>query len=115
MDGRAAGSSPTESSASVVRSSSSEDVMDDLLSLLVGLPLVVEATRLEVVHGVVAAAACHQLVVGAELEGASVLDHADEVGLTHRGEPVGHQDRGRVGRRLFYTAVYLGVAADVEH
>ena len=67
-----------------------ERLMDDLLPVLVELD---EARRLEVEHRAVAAAARHQLVVGAELDDRAVLEHADAVGVAHRREAVRDEDR----------------------
>src|SRR5947209_7028597 len=58
-----------------------------------------EARRLQLEHRAVAAAGRHQLVVRAELDHPAVLEHADAVGVTHRREAMGDEDRGGMTRR----------------
>src|SRR6266568_1732668 len=55
-----------------------------------------ERLGLQVEHLPVPAAERHQLVVRAQLDDLAPLDHADPVGMPHRGEPVRDEDRRAV-------------------
>src|ERR1700684_4108987 len=73
-----------------------------------------EALRLQVEHGPIAAAQCHQLVVRAQLDDAAVLQHADAVSMADGGEAMRDQDGGRLpggGQRAIED---LRFPADVE-
>src|SRR3989441_13079484 len=79
-----------------------------------GLAVVAKPRRLQLEHRPITAARRHQLVVGAELDHAAVLQHADAVGVAHRREAVRDQDRGSVPRGGEDAVEDLGLAADVE-
>ena len=85
---------------------------------VIGRPLLVlgraEALRLQIEHRAVAAALRHQLVVRAELDDAAVLEHADAVGVAHRGEAVRDEDRRAVARGGEDAVEDLRFAAHVE-
>src|SRR5260370_36282489 len=68
-------------------SRSDEDVIGQSLFLLRDA----EALRLEIEHRAVAAALRHQIVVRAELDDATVLEHADAVGVAYGGEAVRYE------------------------
>ena len=67
---------------------------EDVISSPVLVFLRGEALRLEVEHGPVAPAERHQVVMGPELDDTAALEHADAIGMTHRREPMGDENRG---------------------
>src|SRR5437667_12398242 len=73
-----------------------------------------EAGRLQPVHGVVAAAQCHQLIMGSEFDYPAALEHADAVGAPDGGKAVGNEDRGRVAGGFEDAVEYLRLATHVE-
>src|SRR5947208_496295 len=74
----------------------------------------VEALRLQVKHGAVAAAERHQLVMGAELDHAAVLEHADAVGMAHGGKAMRDQNGGALARGGEQAVEDFGLAAHIE-
>src|SRR3990172_57941 len=76
------------------RTASAEDVIGHALLALDG-----EALRLAGEHRAVAACLLHHLGLRPERDDAARFDHADLVGVTHGGEPVGYQDGGALPRR----------------
>src|SRR5262245_34322736 len=81
---------------------------------VIGRVLLGEALRLQVEHGAVAAAARHQLVVGAELDDAAVLEHADAVGVADGGEAMRDEDGGALPGGGEQAIEDLRFAAHVE-
>src|SRR5437899_2740381 len=69
---------------------------------------------LQLEHGSVAAAGCHQLLVSAQFSNPAVLEHADAVGMAHRREAVRDQNRGGVTRGGEDTIENFGFTANVE-
>src|SRR5690349_9899912 len=74
----------------------------------------VEALRLQIEHGAVAAADRHELVVRAELDDAAVLEHADAIGVANGGEAVRDKDGGAVAGGGEEAVEDFGFAAHVE-
>src|SRR5688500_3366397 len=60
----------------------------------------VEARCLQLEHRLVSPAGRHELVMGAELDDASVLQHADAIRVADGREPVGDEDHGPPACRL---------------
>src|SRR5580698_5225482 len=73
-----------------------------------------EALRLQVEHGPVAAAQGHQLVVRTQLDDAAVLQHADAVGMADGGEAMRDQDGRALPGRGQQAIEDLRFPADVE-
>src|SRR5437870_3644891 len=67
---------------------SGEDVIRDPFLALSGA----EALRLQDEHRAVAPSLRHQLLVRAELDHPAVLEHADAVGVAHRGKTMRDED-----------------------
>src|SRR5262245_4538479 len=74
----------------------------------------VETLRLQFEHRSIAPALRHQLVVRTELDDASVLEHADPIGVTHRRKAMRNQNRRRVPRRREDAIEDLHLAAHIE-
>src|SRR5207302_320799 len=73
-----------------------------------------EALCLKVEHRAVAAALRHQLVVRAELDDLAVFEHADAVGMTHRGKSMRDEDGRAVTAGGQDAIEYLCLAPNVE-
>src|SRR5271163_2481446 len=73
-----------------------------------------EALRLQVEHGPIAAAQRHQLVVRSQLDDVAVLQHADTVGMADGGEAMRDQDGGRLPGRGQQAIKDLRLPTDVE-
>src|SRR5258705_2809975 len=95
MDDSAGGNA----SGSVLR----EDVIAEPFLLGVFRQARGEPFRLQIEHGAVAAAERDELIVAAQLHDPALLQHTDAVGLSHRGEPVRHQNRGAVAGLWTWT------------
>src|SRR5882724_6051391 len=74
----------------------------------------VEALRLQIEHGAIAAAERHQLIMGAELDDAAVLEDADAIGMADGREAMGDKDGGAVAGGGEEAVEDLGFAAHVE-
>src|SRR5205807_1410996 len=110
IDDSAGGSS----SSKVLRVISREDIEHDLLFAFINGGARRESLRLQLEHGVVAAAELHQLGMRPQLDDSPMLEHADAVGVPHGGEPVGYED-GRALPRGGQDAVEdLRFTANVE-
>src|SRR5438067_3426475 len=88
---------------------SSEGIEDHLLLTLFGEPRR-EALSLQLEHRLVATAVRDQLVVGPKLDDSPVLEHADAIGVAHRREPVGDENRRAVAGRGENPIEDLGLA-----
>ena len=68
---------------------------------------------LEFDHVVVMTARGHQLLVGADLDDGSAIEHEDAVGMANRAQPVGDDERGAAveqsGQALLDQPLALGV------
>src|SRR5437660_636773 len=74
----------------------------------------VEALRLQIEHGPVAAAERHELIVRAELDDAAVLEDADAIGMADGGEAMRDEDGGAMAGGGEEAVEDLGFAAHVE-
>src|SRR5207248_2678415 len=73
-----------------------------------------EALRLQIKHRAVATAFGHELVVRAELDDLAVLEHADAVGVPHRGKAMRDEDGCAAAAGREDAIEYLRLAANVE-
>src|SRR5580704_11846469 len=73
-----------------------------------------ETLRLQVEHRAIPAAPGHELVVGAELDHAAVLEHADSIREADGGEAVRDENGRALPRGGEDAAEDLGLAAHIE-
>src|SRR6267143_6005825 len=96
-------------SGSIARFRSGEDVICRALLLRD-----VEALRLQIEHRSIAPRERHQLVVRAEFDDPAVLQHADTIGVAHRGEAMRDQDGRAMPRRGEQAIENLRFPAHIE-
>src|SRR5207248_95708 len=73
-----------------------------------------EALRLQIEHGPVAAALCHQLIMSSQFNDSAVFENADAVRVTNGRKTVRYEDRRAVTRCREDAIENLGFTSNIQ-